>query len=214
MLIGKAFANAPEVLRMLTAEPVMRQTVITALGEAWSLQDELADAVKLCFEARKGGAKYGDIVSIYARQGVLFADPDRLQTVADFNNATMLMLADVLNDKRVTLLKTTLQLYNNAARKSASGQTEIFTGRIQSREEILRGIIKYINNKYVKRKEIEAARSEAVERRKAESIQQDGTPPQVDRGDEAKNTDGGFRRGAGKKSETGGIRGGRFHDAQ
>ena len=194
MLIGKAFESDPEVVRMLTAEPAMRQTVITALGEIvdnialggdWSLQGELADAVKLCFDARQGGAKYGEIVSTYARQGVLFADPDELQTVADFNNATMLMLADVLNDKRVTLLKTTLQLYNNNARQSASGQTDLFVGGIQSREDILRDVITFINENYGKRKEIEAARAEAVERRKAESVQQDGTPPAVSTDGEA-----------------------------
>lgn len=194
MLIGKAFESDPEVVRMLTAEPAMRQTVITALGEIvdnialggdWSLQGELADAVKLCFDARQGGAKYGEIVSTYARQGVLFADPDELQTVADFNNATMLMLADVLNDKHVTLLKTTLQLYNNNARQSAVGQADLFAGGIQSREDILRDVITFINENYGKRKEIEAARAEAVERRKAESVQQDGTPPAVSTNGEA-----------------------------
>ena len=194
MLIGKAFEGDPEVVRMLTAEPAMRQTVITALGEIvdnialggdWSLQGELADAVKLCFDARQGGAKYGEIVSTYARQGVLFADPDELQTVADFNNATMLMLADVLNDKRVTLLKTTLQLYNNNARQSAVGQADLFAGGIQSREDILRDVITFINENYGKRKEIEAARAEAVERRKAESVQQDGTPQAVSTDGEA-----------------------------
>ena len=183
MLIGKAFDGDPEVVRMLTAEPAMRQTVITALGEIvdnislggdWSLQRELAEAVNLCFDARKGGAKYGEIVSTYARQGVLFADPDKLQTVADFNNATMLMLADAMNDKRVTLLKTTLQLYNNNARESAAGQADLFAGGIKSREDILRDVITFINENYGKQKEIEAARAAAVERRKAESVQQNG----------------------------------------
>ena len=218
MLIGKAFEGTPDVVRMLTAKPLMRQTVITALGEivdnialgdGWSLQGELADAVKLCFDARQGGAKYGEIVSTYARQGVLFADPDELQTVADFNNATMLMLADVLNDKRVTLLKITLQLYNNNARESASGQADMFAGGVRSREDILRDVINFINENYGKRKEIEAARAAAVERRKAEGvvaedkpggtrsitsklgstlvgtgIQQNGTPPAVGGGSE------------------------------
>lgn len=197
MLIGKAFEGTPDVVRMLTAEPLMRQTVITALGEivdnialggGWSLQGELADAVKLCFDARQGGAKYGEIVSTYARQGVLFADPDELQTVADFNNATMLMLADVLNDKRVTLLKTTLQLYNNNARESASGQADMFAGGVRSREDILRDVINFINENYGKRKEIEAARAAAVERRKAEGVQQNGTPPAV--GGESEDTGG------------------------
>ncbi|MCI6251095.1 MAG: hypothetical protein MR641_07725 [Bacteroidales bacterium] len=142
MLIGKAFAANPDVVRMLTSEPFMRKAIITALGEIadniaiggrWSLQQELADAVKLCFDARKEGAKQGDIVSIYAKQGVLFADPDQLQTVADFNNAIMLMLADALNDKRVTILKITIQLYNNDARESAAGKTDMFAGGIRSR---------------------------------------------------------------------------------
>lgn len=184
MLIGKAFEGDPDVVRMLTSEPSMRQSVITALGEiadniaigrGYSLQQELADAVKLCFDARKEGAKQGDIVSIYAKQGVLFADPDQLQTVADFNNATMLMLADVLNDKRVTLLKITLQLYNNDARESAARKTDMFAGGIRSREAILRDVINFIRKNYGKGKEIEAARAAAVERRKAESIQQNGT---------------------------------------
>ena len=184
MLIGKAFAANPDVVRMLTSEPFMRKAIITALGEiadniaigrGYSLQQELADAVKLCFDARKEGAKQGDIVSIYAKQGVLFADPDQLQTVADFNNATMLMLADVLNDKRVTLLKITLQLYNNDARESAAGKTDLFAGGIRSREAILRDVINFIRKNYGKGKEIEAARAAAVERRKAASVQQNGT---------------------------------------
>lgn len=120
------------------------------------------------------GAKLGDIVSKQSGQGILFADPDQLQTVADFNNATMLMIADALNDKRVTLLKTTLQLYNNEARKSADGQLDIFKEGVNSREDILRNVITYINDNYGKRKELEASRAAAVERRKAESVQQDG----------------------------------------
>ena len=193
MLIGKAFDGEPDVVRMLTAEPAMRQAVITALGEivdnialgdGYSLQGQLADAVRLCFDARNGGAKYGEIVSTYARQGVLFADPDELQTVADFNNATMLMLADALNDKRVTQLKIMFQLYNKDARESAAGQIDMFAGVIKSPEEILRGVIKFINENYGRRKEIEAAQAAAVERRKADSVQENGTPPASSGGSE------------------------------
>lgn len=188
MLIGKAFDNNPEVVRMLTAVPGMRQTVITALGEIsdnialgedWSLQYELADAVKLVSNARNdGGYQHGDIVSVYARQGKLFADPGELQTVADFNNATMLMLADVLNDKRVTMLKKTLTTYNDEARQSASGQMDIFSGVVKSREDILRDVINYF--KHANKGEYEQRLTEAVERRKAESVQQDGVAPPVD----------------------------------
>ena len=199
MLIGKAFDGNPDVVRMLTEIPSMRQSVITALGEisdnialgdGWALQNELADAVKLVYDARNDGDyQHGDIVSVYARQGRLFADPDELQTVADFNNMTMLMLADVLNDKRVTMLKTTLALYNKDARDSANGVQDIFAGGVVSREEILRNVIKFINN--AQRKELEAAHAAAVERRKTEGVQQDGTPPQVDEAERRVADDGG-----------------------
>ena len=199
MLIGKAFDGNPDVVRMLTEIPSMRQSVITALGEisdnialgdGWALQNELADAVKLVYDARSDGDyQHGDIVSVYARQGRLFADPDELQTVADFNNMTMLMLADVLNDKRVTMLKTTLALYNKDARDSANGVQDIFAGGVVSREEILRNVIKFINN--AQRKELEAAHAAAVERRKTEGVQQDGTPPQVDEAERRVADDGG-----------------------
>ena len=48
----------------------------------------------------------------------------------------------------------------------------------------MREVINYINKNYGKRKEIEAARAAAVERRKAESVQQDGTAPAVGGGSE------------------------------
>ena len=64
---------------------------------------------------RRGGVAHGERVSGFARQGVMFADPDQLQTAADFNNAALMMLADVLNDKRPTRLKQVLAQYNKAA---------------------------------------------------------------------------------------------------
>ena len=190
MLIGKAFESDPEVVRMLTEVPSMRQSVVYALGEivdnaglknGYSLQDILPKSVRLVYDARmNGGAKFGDVVSVYARQGKLFADPDELQTVADFNDAAMLMLADVLNDSRVTMLKTTLQLYNRDARDASNGQADIFSGGgVKSREEVLRDVIKFINENYGRKEAIKKARAAAVERRKAESVQQDGTPPAV-----------------------------------
>lgn len=95
-----------------------------------------------------------------------------------------MQLADAINDKRTTLLKRTLELYNNDARESESGQMDLFSGGVLRREDILKNVINFINENYGKRKEIEAARAEAVERRKAESVQQDGTPPAVNNGSE------------------------------
>gem|GEM_PF-3571273 len=87
----------------------------------------------------------------------------------------MLMLADVLNDKRVTMLKNVFMMYNDDARLSASGQMDIFSGGVPSREEILKNVIKRYSD--ANKKQIEAARRAAVERRKTESTEQVGTPP-------------------------------------
>lgn len=135
----------------------------------------LTEAVKLCYDARKGGVGYGAPVSWTARQYELFADVDGLKTAADMNNAAMLMLADVLNDKRVTMLKNVFMMYNDDARLSASGQMDIFSGGVPSREEILKNVIKRYSD--ANKKQIEAARRAAVERRKTESAEQAGTPP-------------------------------------
>ncbi len=182
ILIGKAFESNPDAVRMLTAVPSMRQRVVQALGEisdnmalgeVWTLREQLTEAVKLCYEARQHGFKEGEAVSAYARQGVLPFELGENATAADFNNATVLMLADVLNDSRVTQLKRVFILYNDQARMSAAGQTDLFSNQpVKSREEILREVITTIN--HAKQKEIEAAQREAVERRKADSVQQNG----------------------------------------
>lgn len=53
----------------------------------------------------------------------------------------------------------------------------------------MRNVIKFINN--AQRKELEAAHAAAVERRKTEGVQQDGTPPQVDEAERRVADDGG-----------------------
>ncbi|MGM9694374.1 MAG: hypothetical protein ACI3YC_05135, partial [Alloprevotella sp.] len=179
MLIGKAFQNEPDVVRMLTAEPAMRRSVIVALGEIadnvalgeqFSLQQQLTDAVKLCYEARRNGVKFGELVSPFATQGVLFTDEEGFTTVADFRNAATMMLADVLNDERVTMLKTTFALYNAEARKSANGEADMFTdgGRVRTESEILKDIINFINTNYGRKQKLEEAKRSAAERRKAD----------------------------------------------
>lgn len=183
VLVGKAFASDPDVVRMLTAEPSMRSTVVSALveitdnlalGDGYTLARQLSDAVRLCYDARKAGYKFGEPVSIFARQGELFAEPDELQTAADFNNATMLMLADVINSREVTKLRKTLALYNDAAREPASGQMDMFAeGGIRSREDVLRDVINYIN-KNGRTKAIKDAVAAGVARRREASVPKDG----------------------------------------
>ena len=173
----------PDVVRMLTAEPYLRRTVVAALAdisdnmlfsEEWNLRRLLCDAVRLCYDARKAGYKVGYVVSLHACQGELFAEPDELQTAADFNNATMLMLADVINSREVTKLRKTLALYNDAAREPASGQMDMFAdGGIRSREDVLRDVINYIN-KNGRTKAIKDAVAAGVARRREASVPKDG----------------------------------------
>ena len=58
-------------------------------------------------------------------------------------------------------------------RKSAAGQGGLFAGGIKSKEDTLKDVINFINNNYGRNKKIEEAKAAALERRKAEGIQQD-----------------------------------------
>ena len=196
MLIGKAFESNPDVIRQLSEIPSMRQSVISALaeiannvglGKEYSLESELADAINLVYQARKSGQyKAGEIVSSFARQLNLFPF-DMGETVADYTNGAVLMLADVLNDGRVNLLKHTLSLYNRAAADSAEGQMDIFSGGVKSKQEIIKDVLNTLN--YGTRLEQQAAIDAAREQRKAaaasepsggsESVSQDGTSSTV-----------------------------------
>lgn len=180
MLIGKAFESNPDAVRQITAFKSMRQSVITALaeisnnkalGDGYSLEKELADAIALVYNARNDKYKAGERVSEYARQGNLFQLDDGA-TVADFTNATTMMLADVLNDNRSTQLKKILAVYNHKAADSAAGQMDMFSGGVLTKRDILNEVKQLIN--YGTEQQQTEAIGQAVERRKAESIQQDG----------------------------------------
>lgn len=186
MLIGKAFESNPDAIREITAFKSVRQSVITALSEivnnkslgAYSLEDELAQAVDLVYKARKAGHRSGDRVSSFARQQNLFSF-DEGDTVADYNNATMLMLADVLNDSRITQLKKILSVYNQKAADSAAGQTDMFSGGVKTKEEIWNEVKQLIN--HGTEEEQQKAVREAAERRK-ESVLQDEPSGRGDEG--------------------------------
>ena len=192
MLIGKAFEGNPDAVREATEFKQMRQTIIQALaeisnnislGKDYSLESELAEAIDLVYNARKSGFKAGDRVSSYARQQQFdfYGVPS---TVADYKNATMLMIADILNDNRSTLLKKNLQLYNTNAKDAANGQLDIFSGTVASKESILNDINELLN--YGTEEEQKKAAQEAVEKRKAESVAEAGV---VDDGSEGSNED-------------------------
>lgn len=178
LLIGKAFESNPDAVRQITAFKSVRQAVISALseisnnvmlGKEYSLENELSQAIALVYAARKNGVKAGESASAYARQGNLF-QIDEGATVADYNNATVMMLADILNDGRVTRLKRALSVYNAQANDSAQGQMDLFTGSVVQKDEILKFVNQLFSNGT---EEQQAAVRQADEQRKENSVQQD-----------------------------------------
>lgn len=189
VLIGKAFEGNPDAVRQLAEYKGMRQSVITALaeiannkalGEAYELGTEIAAAISLAYQARKAGFKAGEKVSSYARQMNLFAFDDG-DTVADYTNATMLMLADVLNDNRTSALKKLLAVYNHRAVDQANGQLDLFSGGIKDKDTIINEVKQLIYNGT--EQEQQTAIGKAVDARR-ESVQQNGTSERSTKGSE------------------------------
>lgn len=195
MLIGKAFESNPDAVRQLAAYKSLRQSVITALAEIsnnialgeYSLESELSDAIALAYNARKNGYKAGDAVSEFARQGKLF-ETEEDATAADYTNATVLMLADVMNDNRVTRLKKVLSIYNQQAEQSAAGQTDLFAEGVKTKQEILDEVLVLLQ--HGTESEQQQALDAAVEQRKAAAEQGTGVQENGDTG-EGDNGDGG-----------------------
>lgn len=194
MLIGKAFESNPDAVREITAYKSVRQTIITALAEIvnnkslgvdYSLETELSQAIDLVYKARKAGQKSGERVSSFARQQNIFTF-DEGDTVADYTNATMLMLSDVLNDTRSTQLKKILAVYNQNAADSAAGQLDVFSGGVKDKENIWNEVKQLID--YGTEEEQQQAINDATERRKAR-IQED--EPTGSSGDENRGIDEG-----------------------
>lgn len=190
MLIGKAFEGNPDAIRQLSAYPAMRQSVISALaeisnnlklGEDYSVGEELASAIDLAYKARKGGMKSGEPVSVFARQLNLFPFEEG-ETVADYTNATVLMLADRLNGSKTNQLKKWMAIYNHAATDAANGQLDVFNGGVKSKDDIIKEALNVLD--YGTEAEQRAAVNAAKEQRKAtaagesrggsEGVQQDG----------------------------------------
>ncbi len=181
ILVGKAFSADPNVVRILTDRPAMRQRVVWALqeiadnyhlGADYSLQQEMTAAIHLCDEALNSGFQLGDPVSGFAAQKGLFPELDRSKS---YQSVTVQMLGNILNHKNVSELKKALTSYNDNSRPAASGQFsfDFDSGDIkrETKEEIIKQVLEFLQ--YGTKEQIENARQIAVERRK-ESVQQDG----------------------------------------
>lgn len=172
-LIGKAFEGNPDAVRQVMGNSTLRQSVIMGLGEivhnrrlrdsGFDLGDELARAIKLAYDARKSNPdayREGAPVSEFGLQLGLFGD----QSVTD---ATVLLLADILNSSRPSELRKILSLYNKQASESAKGQIDMFSGEVPTKESILKQVNELFRN--ATRKEQRQAERDAIESRKQQS---------------------------------------------
>ena len=143
VLIGKAFASDPDCARMITTYKSLRKSVVSGLSEVvnnlclsgdYTLNNELLEAVNLAYIARQHGYKAGERVSEYSRQIDAFSN----DTVCDYKDTSILILADALNAEQVTLLKRILAVYNHQAKDASDGQTDMFAADgVKSKSEIL-----------------------------------------------------------------------------
>ena len=196
LLVGKAFQDAPDAVRQLIAEPNVKQAVVMALSEiahnrtleksGYSLGKELAAAIDLVYRARRSNPdmyKNGVPVSPFGRQLGLF-DGQGDQAVTD---GTVLLLADLLSSGKTSDLRKVLAAYNAEATESASGQADIFSGKVLSKEEILKTVTEHFKN--ATRGEQKKLVDAAVDKRKQAAAERGG------RGKESEQTEHAAERG-------------------
>ena len=143
VLLGKAFEGNPDVVRQLSEVRSLRTSVLNALfyivenerlNEEFRLGDELSRAINFVYHARKGGGySFGDKVRTFAQQTGLFEST----TDMTLDDATVLLLADALNDKRTTLVKSIFKSYNERAEDAGKGQMSLFGDAIPSRDTLI-----------------------------------------------------------------------------
>jgi len=153
ILVGKAFCLMPDAVRMITSIKTLRRSVVCGLSEAvlsvslgngYDLKNELSAAVKLAYDARNAGYKDGEKVSIYARQMTMFGDNE---SVSDYRNKPVLLLADALNDRKETYLRKILAVYNSHAKESAAGQTSMFgESPLMAKGDIMQDVVRLFSD--------------------------------------------------------------------
>ncbi len=185
VLIGKAFQANPDAVRQIIAIPSLRQAIVMGLSEiavnrtldnaGYGLSEELANAIGLVYKARTdidANVKVGDAVSAYARQLGLFDYEFGEMPIEDI---TTLLLADILNSTKPSDLRKVLALYNASASVSASGQMDMFSGAVRTKQEILTDVNNTFNNANNKERERIATEAIADRKQRAEETAQTAT---------------------------------------
>ncbi len=200
-LIGKVFQASPDAVRQIISVPTLRQSIVMGLSEiannrtlsrsGYDLADELAKAVDLVQRAKASNPDIyveGMPVSPFGRMAGLFDDEFGDSRVTD---ATTLLLADILNSGKPSDLRKVLATYNNEASSSASGQADIFTGEVASKEDILTTVNEHFRNATPKEQQALVDNAIAERKRRAAEEQQ-----QRDGGEAGEQTADAIQRGA------------------
>lgn len=182
-LIGKVFQTSPDAVRQIISTPTLRQSVVMGLNEiannrtlaksGYDLSKELAAAVDLVSRAKSDSPeiyKEGMPVSPYGRQQGLFDDEYGDSRVTD---GVTLILADILNSGKPSDLRKVLSTYNNEAASPASGQIDMFSGDVTSREDVLNNVLNYFRNATPREQQaiVDAAVAERKRRAEAEPVE-------------------------------------------
>lgn len=202
VLFGKAFEGNPDVVRQLSEVRSLRTSVLNALfyivenerlNEEFRLGDELSRAINFVYHARKGGGySFGDKVRTFAQQTELFEST----TDVSLEDATVLLLADALNDKRTTLVKSIFKSYNERAEDAGRGQMSLFGDALPSRETLIKETLALLGvdiKDYVPSNQVEPSNQATNEQ------QQD---PKQQRQPEAGTSESTSEQGAEGKTET------------
>lgn len=181
-LIGKVFQASPDAVRQIISTPTLRQSVVMGLNEiannrtlaksGYDLSQELGAAVDLVSRAKAESPeiyKEGMPVSSYGRQQGLFDDEYGDSRVTD---GVTLILADILNSGKPSDLRKFLSIYNNEAASPASGQLDMFSGGVTSKEELLNRLNEYFRNATPKEQQAIVDASVAERKQRAEAVVQ------------------------------------------
>jgi hypothetical protein len=186
-LIGKVFQANPDAVREIISTPALRQSVLMALSEivhnrtfeksGFGLGDELANAIDLVYRAKSENPdiyKDGMPVSPFGRQEGLFDEEYGSKAVTD---ATVLLLADVLNSGKPSDLRKVLAVYNDRANNPANGVQDMFAGGLISKEDILKEVNETFKNATPKEQQalVDAAVAERKQRAETTAQTTDGT---------------------------------------
>ena len=132
--------NQMKDVRSRVVKAILQVLTNRTLGE-YSLTGEISDAIEFLYKARKSGVKDNETTEAFARQPDLFGGKP-----SEIYSATVQMIANALN-RSGNLFKNFLNQYNERASSSASGQLDMFTGDVESKEQIINNILDVLYGK-------------------------------------------------------------------